>query len=120
MTQAWINQFWDTATFKTISLSVSSSGQEKKAETTLYDSIPCNLVEMKSSLKSNQGEVQDFTNQWRCDVASKYSDANRGDRVIVNQKGFSNTRNFIILKKVQDTDFNGNVLFYKYYLKEQE
>lgn len=110
----WTEQFHDRATFYQISYETEKT-QQKKVETVLYDCIPCNLVEREQpfSISADQGEQENIKYKRRCDVSGSYGGAERNDRVVING------RNFIILNKIADTDFSGNILFYKYDLQEK-
>lgn len=115
MIENWINQFHDTATFISISISRNSFGQETKTETPLYTNIRCSLIRRENQkFKRVDGQSEQFQNMWRCDVEKIYNGAKRGDRVVINGD------NYIITKKEQATDFDGDIVFYYYWLKELE
>jgi len=118
MIQAFTQQFFDTASFYTVTTS-TTDGVQTKSETLLYDSIPCNLVERSKpfDLVNSPAQDEQFTNEWRCDVSSDYGGAARGDTVKITKDG--DTREFVIKKKVVDTDFNGTIQFYKYFIEEK-
>jgi hypothetical protein len=116
MIELFAKQFHDTASFYTLSLSFNSSNQEVKNKTLLYSGIRCNLIERSQSMRFEgiQGEDEYFQNGWRCDVEPQYNGANRGDIVEANGQ------EYVIKKKVVDTDFQGNDFCIKYHLEEKE
>jgi len=97
------------ATFKSVTYSTDSFGQETKTKTTLYESVKCNIKRKQSTpLKSNAGSQEDFSDKIIFFVDSGYNGAERGNEIE------SEGEKYLIEKKLQRRDFDGIIHHIEY------
>ena len=112
---AFSDALQDSATFKTISYTTSTAGEQTKGETALYTNVPCRLhkTAAQTRVEADIGKINSFSELWTMLVAPAYNGAVRGDRVITKSK------TFIIVGKNEVRGRSAEIHHVVYTLEEQ-